>query len=79
VKASHHELPTFFVYDKYPGGIGLSEKVYDLWEELLMKTLEHVSNCPCESGYPSCIGAQDSLQVGKKRVIILLQRLNQIN
>ncbi len=79
VKASHNELPTFFVYDKYPGGIGLSEKVYDLWEELLMKTLEHVSNCPCESGCPSCIGAQDSLQEGKKRVIILLQRLNQIN
>jgi len=79
VKASHNELPTFFVYDKYPGGIGLSEKVYDLWEDLLMKTLEHVSKCPCESGCPSCIGAQDSLQEGKKRVIILLQRLNQIN
>ncbi|QTB29265.1 DUF1998 domain-containing protein [Lysinibacillus sphaericus] len=59
--------------------MGLSEKVYDLWEDLLMKTLDHVSKCPCESGCPSCIGAQDSLQEGKKRVIILLQRLNQIN
>lgn len=76
VKASHNELPTFFVYDKYPGGIGLSEKVYDLWEDLLTKTFQHVANCPCESGCPSCIGAQDSLHEGKKRVIELLRILN---
>lgn len=39
VKATHNERPTFFVYDKYPSGIGLSEKVYELWEELIMKTM----------------------------------------
>ncbi|OXS76125.1 ATP-dependent helicase [Lysinibacillus sp. KCTC 33748] len=76
VKAAHNELPTFFVYDKYPGGIGLSEKVYDLWEELLIKTLEHVANCACKSGCPSCIGAQDSLEQAKKRVVELLRILN---
>lgn len=76
VKATHNELPTFFVYDKYPGGIGLSEKVYDLWEDLFAKTLEHIMSCPCESGCPSCIGAQDSLQQGKNKVIELLNILN---
>lgn len=76
VKATHNEQPTFFVYDKYPGGIGLSEKVYELWEELLSRTQHHVVSCACESGCPSCIGAQDSLQQGKKKVIELLQVLN---
>ena len=28
VKADHNEKPTIFFYDRYPGGIGLSEKIY---------------------------------------------------
>lgn len=76
VKASHNKLPTFFVYDKYPGGIGLSEKVYDLWEDLLTKTQHHVINCPCEAGCPSCIGPQDSTMNVKRKVVKLLQLLN---
>ncbi|MCY1182662.1 helicase/secretion neighborhood putative DEAH-box helicase [compost metagenome] len=80
IKATHNELPTFFVYDKYPGGIGLSEKVYDLWEQLLEKTLQHVSSCPCEAGCPSCIGVQDSLNESKGYVIKLLSYLvSQLN
>lgn len=74
VKATHNELPTFFVYDRYPGGIGLSERVYDLWESLLSRTLAHVTACPCEQGCPACIGAQDGAYA-KERVITLLQKL----
>ena len=74
VKATHNELPTFFVYDRYPGGIGLSERVYDLWESLLSRTLAHVKACPCEQGCPACIGAQDGAYA-KERVITLLQKL----
>ncbi|MFJ7952740.1 DEAD/DEAH box helicase [Lysinibacillus sp. NPDC096418] len=75
VKATHNELPTFFVYDKYPGGIGLSERVYDLWEDLLTETLQHVSSCQCESGCPSCIGPQDSIINMRQKVVELLQIL----
>lgn len=76
VKATHNEQPTFFVYDKYPGGIGLSEKVYDLWEDLVMKSQQHVINCPCKSGCPSCIGAQESIINSKSNVVKLFQLLN---
>jgi len=79
VKATHNEQPTFFVYDKYPGGIGLSEKVYELWEELLNKTYQHVANCACEAGCPSCIGAQDSLQQAKRKVLQVLAILQAEN
>lgn len=72
VKAVHSEKPTLFIYDSYPGGIGLSEKVYDILDELLSQTYHHVANCPCVNGCPSCIGAQDSASQGKQQVLRIL-------
>ena len=37
VKAAHNEKPTIFFYDRYPGGIGLSEKIYEGIETVLMR------------------------------------------
>ena len=42
VKAVHTNKPTFFIYDSYPGGIGLSEKIYSRWEALLRQAADHV-------------------------------------
>ncbi len=75
VKATILEKPTFFVYDRYPGGIGLSERVYDMWEVLLHHVYEHVASCPCQNGCPSCIGAQDLNGDGKKQVLHFLQTI----
>jgi DEAD/DEAH box helicase domain-containing protein len=75
VKAVHNEKPTLFIYDSYPGGIGLSERVYDILLSLLEKTRSHVLTCPCENGCPSCIGAQDSLGNSKKQVMKILDIL----
>ncbi len=44
-----------FIYDAYPGGIGISEKGYDLIEELWQATLRVIKECPCAEGCPSCI------------------------
>ena len=44
-----------FVYDAYPGGIGIAEKGFELIEELWRATLKAIAECPCESGCPSCI------------------------
>ena len=44
-----------FVYDYYPGGIGLAEKGFEVLDRLLEMTLELVQGCPCEHGCPSCI------------------------
>lgn len=75
VKAVHNDKPTLFIYDSYPGGIGLSERVYDLLVPILEKTIQHVNNCPCQTGCPSCIGAQDSLSESKQKVIKVLSNL----
>ena len=44
-----------FVYDQYPGGIGLAEKGFHMLDRLLELTLEMIRNCDCETGCPSCI------------------------
>ncbi|TCJ16886.1 DEAD/DEAH box helicase [Rubrobacter taiwanensis] len=48
-------LPTIFVYDGYPGGAGITQRGYEVFEELAGETLRTISGCPCESGCPSCI------------------------
>ena len=44
-----------FIYDAYPGGIGIAEKGYEMICELWQATLEAINQCPCESGCPACI------------------------
>jgi DEAD/DEAH box helicase domain-containing protein len=60
-RASETELsaePSIFLYDNYPGGIGLSEPLFAMHAALLDRTRELISGCPCESGCPSCVGPE---------------------
>ncbi len=43
-----------FIYDAHPGGTGISEKGFDLIEDLWQETLKVIVECPCEDGCPSC-------------------------
>ena len=44
-----------FIYDGYPGGVGLAERGFEIIEELLQKTIDLIAECDCEEGCPSCI------------------------
>ncbi|MGD0217822.1 MAG: DEAD/DEAH box helicase [Desulfobaccales bacterium] len=44
-----------FIYDGYPGGVGLSVRAFEILEELLRRAREVTAACPCEDGCPSCI------------------------
>jgi len=44
-----------FIYDGYPGGVGLARKAFEKIEELLHLTQRTISGCPCELGCPSCV------------------------
>ena len=44
-----------FIYDGYPGGVGLAARGFDMIGELLKKTVELIAACPCDLGCPSCI------------------------
>jgi DEAD/DEAH box helicase domain-containing protein len=51
-----YDEPRVFVYDNYPGGIGLSEPLFQMRQALLAKTRDLIASCPCDSGCPSCVG-----------------------
>lgn len=72
VKAAHNEKPTIFFYDRYPGGVGLSEKIFGGVEHIMHETMEMVSRCSCEHGCPSCIGTDTSSETAKKDVLRIL-------
>ena len=46
---------TIFIYDGYPGGIGLVRRAYDAFEDLAQDARLLIAECPCESGCPSCV------------------------
>jgi DEAD/DEAH box helicase domain-containing protein len=44
-----------FIYDGYPGGIGLAKKGFSIILDLLRSTLRLINDCSCDEGCPSCI------------------------
>jgi DEAD/DEAH box helicase domain-containing protein len=50
------EVPTIFIYDNYPGGIGFSEPLFGLHDQLLSHARMLIERCPCEAGCPACVG-----------------------
>ena len=76
VKAPITDKPTIFLYDAYPGGVGLSEKAYQMQEMLLEHALQIVEGCRCECGCPSCAGPTIEIgERGKADAIALLKEL----
>ncbi|MDR1410932.1 MAG: DEAD/DEAH box helicase [Spirochaetaceae bacterium] len=56
VRDPHFGVPVLFIYDKYPGGTGLSESLAGRVGELFRAAYRAVTGCPCKGGCPSCVG-----------------------
>lgn len=71
--------PQVFVYDSYPGGIGIAEKGFDMIAELWQATLRAIVECPCQDGCPSCIQSpkcgNNNKPLDKQAALILLAGL----
>jgi DEAD/DEAH box helicase domain-containing protein len=48
--------PTVVLFDAVPAGIGFSEKLFEMHDELIARALELVRGCACADGCPSCVG-----------------------
>jgi DEAD/DEAH box helicase domain-containing protein len=49
-------VPTLYLYDMTPGGVGLAEAAFRRGHELFAAALERIRACPCDAGCPSCVG-----------------------
>jgi DEAD/DEAH box helicase domain-containing protein len=65
-------LPTVFLYDRYPGGVGLADRLFQVKDELLQAALWRVRECSCSDGCPSCVGPD---RLNKKRTEEVLKRI----
>ncbi len=72
-------LPRVTVYDRVPGGAGLSARLYELLTEgtaLLEAAREQVATCPCADGCPACVGPVGEQEEGtKERTRRLLEKM----
>jgi DEAD/DEAH box helicase domain-containing protein len=48
--------PAVFLYDNYPGGVGLSAPLFDQRDEVIAAAEALVSGCGCRYGCPACVG-----------------------
>jgi DEAD/DEAH box helicase domain-containing protein len=48
-------LPTVFIYDGHPGGVGITERGFEQFEGWVGDTAALLRGCPCSSGCPSCV------------------------
>jgi DEAD/DEAH box helicase domain-containing protein len=55
-QALGHFEPAVFLYDNYPGGIGLSAPLFDQGQDLVQQAAELIRDCGCPHGCPVCIG-----------------------
>jgi DEAD/DEAH box helicase domain-containing protein len=70
--------PVVVLYDNLPGGIGFSQKLFELHDELMVRALEMVEQCACLGGCPSCVGpGGENGMGGKQETIAILKELVQ--
>ncbi|WP_136688781.1 DEAD/DEAH box helicase [Halorhabdus amylolytica] len=51
----HTDRSTIFIYDGYPGGVGIAGAGYESIGELAATTHELVADCDCNGGCPACV------------------------
>jgi DEAD/DEAH box helicase domain-containing protein len=47
--------PTIFVYDGHSGGVGITERGFEVFEGWVEDTAKLLGGCPCDHGCPSCV------------------------
>jgi DEAD/DEAH box helicase domain-containing protein len=69
--------PTLFLYEHVPGGIGLSERIFEQREALIARALRLIESCACPSGCPACVGPGD-FESAQSRKSVALELLRTI-
>jgi len=64
VKSPFNDLPTIYIYETVPGGVGFSRRIFDMFGEIVDGALSLVRKCGCKDGCPSCVGP--ILEIGEE-------------
>jgi DEAD/DEAH box helicase domain-containing protein len=68
--------PGVVLYDQVPAGIGFSQRLFELHDELMRRACDLVAACDCSDGCPSCVGPGGEYGAGgKKETLAILKAL----
>ncbi|MCW5849188.1 MAG: DEAD/DEAH box helicase [Anaerolineae bacterium] len=69
-------VPTLYIHEHTPAGLGLTAALYDLHGRLVADARDLIRRCPCDHGCPACIGPTTDADVEAKAwTLRLLQEL----
>ncbi len=73
-------VPTIFIYDGHPGGVGLTRRGFDQFERLSADAARLIGECPCADGCPSCVQSPKcgnlNEPLSKRGALELLRRMS---
>ena len=72
VRSPHAEEPTIYLYEAVPGGIGLSERLWQRHDELLSGAADLIAGCGCDGGCPSCTGPRLEPEIDARALALRL-------
>jgi DEAD/DEAH box helicase domain-containing protein len=72
VRSPHSEAPTIYLYEAVPGGVGLSERLFDRHAELVIGAQALIEACACDAGCPACTGPRLDPEVNGKALALRL-------
>ncbi len=68
--------PVVVLYEQVPAGVGFSQRLFELHDEIILRTYQLVSACECQDGCPSCVGPGGEQGAGSKpETLAILQQL----
>jgi DEAD/DEAH box helicase domain-containing protein len=71
----HHEYqdtpyaPYVMIYEKLPGGIGLTDTLFEQYDQLLHMAIQTIHECSCLDGCPGCVGPVNEYGSGSKDAV----------
>ena len=69
------QAPTLVIYERIAAGVGFSQRLFELHDELLQAALELIADCQCRSGCPACVGPPGDIGPDTKAVTRRLVRM----
>ena len=74
VRSPHYQTPTIYLYEAVPGGVGLAERLYERYGELVQGATDLIAACDCQAGCPACTGPRLEPEVDARQLALRLLR-----
>ncbi len=73
------EQASIFIYDGYPGGVGLTREAFEKIDALLLQAHRTIISCGCDTGCPSCVHSpkcgSGNRPIDKRACLFLLEEI----